>query len=93
MHALHAPACSVSEAENSLTTCVQGMQLRRHIDNTLGQGDLREAVRLPIGEDLNEWLAVNSNNFFFALLLGPFVNCFHFLLIHCANSELQVCRY
>jgi hypothetical protein len=53
-----------SEAENSLTTCVQGMQLRRHIDNTLGQGDLREAVRLPIGEDLNEWLAVNSNNFF-----------------------------
>ncbi|RCV44379.1 hypothetical protein SETIT_9G368800v2 [Setaria italica] len=42
----------------------KGMQLRRHIDNTLGQGDLREAVRLPIGEDLNEWLAVNTVDFF-----------------------------
>lgn len=40
---------------------VQGMHLKRHIDATLGSGNLREAVRLPIGEDLNEWLAVNSN--------------------------------
>ena len=38
----------------------QGIQLKRYIDKTLGEGDLREAVRLPIGEDLNEWLAVNS---------------------------------
>lgn len=45
-----------------LSVCtVQGMQLKRHIDATLGSGNLREAVRLPIGEDLNEWLAVNSN--------------------------------
>jgi hypothetical protein len=52
------------EAENFATvfaTYVQGMQLKRHIDATLGSGNLREAVRLPIGEDLNEWLAVNSN--------------------------------
>ncbi|KAF8698731.1 hypothetical protein HU200_034984 [Digitaria exilis] len=34
--------------------------LKKYIDTTLGQGDLREAVRLPIGENLNEWLAVNS---------------------------------
>ncbi|KAF7138597.1 hypothetical protein RHSIM_Rhsim07G0137800 [Rhododendron simsii] len=39
-----------------------GAQLRKHIDATLGSGNLREAVRLPPGEDLNEWLAVNSNS-------------------------------
>ncbi|KAL6593695.1 hypothetical protein ACP70R_048596 [Stipagrostis hirtigluma subsp. patula] len=42
----------------------KGMQLKRHIDATLGSGNLREAVRLPIGEDLNEWLAVNTVDFF-----------------------------
>ncbi|CAL5441091.1 unnamed protein product [Camellia sinensis] len=36
-----------------------GAQLRQHIDATLGSGNLREAVRLPPGEDANEWLAVN----------------------------------
>jgi MOB kinase activator 1 len=41
--------------------CLQGAQLRKHIDATLGSGNLREAVRLPPGEDINEWLAVNSN--------------------------------
>ena len=40
---------------------LQGAQLRKHIDATLGSGNLREAVRLPPGEDINEWLAVNSN--------------------------------
>ncbi|KAK9984240.1 hypothetical protein SO802_033765 [Lithocarpus litseifolius] len=38
---------------------MQGAQLRKHIDATLGSGNLREAVKLPTGEDLNEWLAVN----------------------------------
>ncbi|KAB2017792.1 hypothetical protein ES319_D08G186500v1 [Gossypium barbadense] len=38
----------------------KGAQLKKHIDATLGSGNLREAVRLPPGEDLNEWLAVNS---------------------------------
>ncbi|KAK6152006.1 hypothetical protein DH2020_014641 [Rehmannia glutinosa] len=37
----------------------KGLQLKKHIDATLGSGNLREAVRLPPGEDLNEWLAVN----------------------------------
>lgn len=41
---------------------LQGAQLREHIDATLGSGNLREAVKLPPGEDLNEWLAVNSNS-------------------------------
>ncbi|KAJ6913882.1 MOB kinase activator-like 1A isoform X1 [Populus alba x Populus x berolinensis] len=38
----------------------KGAQLQKHIDATLGSGNLREAVRLPPGEDINEWLAVNS---------------------------------
>lgn len=40
------------------------MKLKRHIDATLGSGNLREVVRLPVGEDLNEWLAVNTVDFF-----------------------------
>lgn len=28
----------------------------------MGSGSLRKAVRLPEGEDLNEWLAVNSKD-------------------------------
>ncbi|KAE8670868.1 MOB kinase activator-like 1A [Hibiscus syriacus] len=43
---------------------MQGAQLKKHIDATLGSGNLREAVRLPPGEDFNEWLAVNTVDFF-----------------------------
>lgn len=42
---------------------MQGVQLKKHIDATFGNGNLRDAVRLPPGEDLNEWLAVNSKFF------------------------------
>ncbi|KAF6154529.1 hypothetical protein GIB67_020011 [Kingdonia uniflora] len=42
----------------------KGAQLRKHIDATLGSGNLREAVQLPPGEDPNEWLAVNTVDFF-----------------------------
>ncbi|XP_052115437.1 MOB kinase activator-like 1A isoform X2 [Arachis duranensis] len=38
----------------------KGAQLQKHIDATLGSGNLREAVKLPPGEDFNEWLAVNK---------------------------------
>lgn len=34
--------------------------LMRHAAATLGSGNLRLAVMLPEGEDLNEWVAVNS---------------------------------
>jgi len=43
---------------------MQGAQLKKHIDATLGSGNLRVAVRLPPGEDLNEWLAINGKNFY-----------------------------
>uniref|UniRef100_A0A803M8L7 MOB kinase activator-like 1A n=2 Tax=Chenopodium quinoa TaxID=63459 RepID=A0A803M8L7_CHEQI len=42
----------------------KGAQLQKHIDATLGSGNLREAVKLPPGEDFNEWLAVNTVDFF-----------------------------
>ncbi|XP_066387703.1 MOB kinase activator-like 1A [Miscanthus floridulus] len=50
--------------KKSLSPGNKGTQLRKHIDATLGSGNLREAVRLPIGEDLSEWLAVNTVDFF-----------------------------
>jgi len=35
-------------------------QLRQFADATLGSGSLRKAVKLPEGEDINEWLAVSG---------------------------------
>jgi len=39
-------------------------KLKEHAEITLGSGDLQAAVRLPEGEELNEWLAVNTVDFF-----------------------------
>ena len=36
----------------------------RHAAATLGSGNLRLAVMLPEGEDINEWVAVNTVDFF-----------------------------
>jgi hypothetical protein len=38
-------------------------QLRQYAEATLGGGSLRKIVKLPEGEDENEWLAVNSELF------------------------------
>ena len=35
-------------------------QLRQYAEATLGGGSLKKIVKLPEGEDENEWLAVNS---------------------------------
>ena len=35
-------------------------QLKQYAEATLGSGSLRKAVRLPEGEDKDEWLAVNG---------------------------------
>ena len=59
--AVSGPICS-SESGHA-----QGLTLKRHIEATLGQGNIREAVRLPPGEDLNEWLAVNTVDFYNAV--------------------------
>ena len=35
-------------------------QLKQYAEATLGSGSLRKAVKLPEGEDKDEWLAVNG---------------------------------
>ena len=39
-------------------------ELHKFAQATLGTGNLHEAVMLPEGEDVNEWLAVNTVDFF-----------------------------
>jgi len=39
-------------------------ELHKHAKATLGTGNLRQAVMLPEREDINEWLAVNTVDFF-----------------------------
>jgi MOB kinase activator 1 len=36
----------------------------KHAAATLGSGNLRLAVQLPEGEDIDEWIAVNAVDFF-----------------------------
>lgn len=38
--------------------------LHKHAKATLGSGNLKKAVSLPDNEDVNEWLAVNTVDFF-----------------------------
>lgn len=46
--------------------------LHKHAEATLGAGNLAEAVKLPAGENLNDWLAVNVTDFYneISLLYG-----------------------
>lgn len=39
-------------------------QLKQFAEATLGSGSLRKAVKLPEGEDKDEWLAVNCVDFY-----------------------------
>ena len=54
-------------SEKPVLSPAQGLTLKRHIEATLGSGNIREAVQLPPGEDLNEWLAVNTVDFYNAI--------------------------
>ena len=47
--------------------------LKEYAEQTLGSGNLRLAVHLPDGEDLNEWLAVNSKPDFLSISSGGFL--------------------
>jgi MOB kinase activator 1 len=49
-------------------------QLRQYAEVTLGGGSLRKVVKLPEGEDENEWLAVNSEFDRVHMLVGGFAN-------------------
>lgn len=39
---------------------IRHAEFLKQASGTLGSGDLRNAVKLPQGEDLNEWLAMNG---------------------------------
>lgn len=45
----------------------KGLELKRHVDVTLGKGNIYEAVKLPPGEDVREWLAVNTVDMYNAI--------------------------
>ena len=47
--------------------------LMKHAAATLGSGNLRLAVSLPDGEDLNEWVAVNSKYMYICVLMTQIV--------------------
>jgi MOB kinase activator 1 len=40
------------------------VSMHQHLHSTLGTGNLREAVKLPEGEDEAEWYAVNVVDFY-----------------------------
>ncbi|KAI5786770.1 Mob1/phocein [Pyronema domesticum] len=48
----------------SSTRGTSSYQLRQYAEQTLGSGSLRKVVKLPEGEDIDEWLAVNVVDFF-----------------------------
>lgn len=55
----------------------------KHAAATLGSGNLRLAVMLPEGEDLNEWVAVNSKSkhlLYIPMICFISINCFVFSL-------------
>ena len=57
----------------------------RHAEATLGSGNLRQAVMLPDGEDVNEWVAVNTAEFFnqITMLIGTLAD-------HCTEESCPV---
>lgn len=59
--------------------------LLKHAEATLGSGNLRNAVMLPEGEDLNEWIAVNTVDFFnqINIMYGTIHD-------HCTEQSCQV---
>lgn len=63
---------------------------------TLGSGNMQLAVELPAGEDLNEWLAVNTVDFYneskqeYIIFSQHFVRCFARIL-HARKLSNNVC--
>lgn len=64
-HPLTAPRNQKSRAPfkpKSSNRGTSSYQLRQYAEQTLGSGSLRKVVKLPEGEDLDEWLAVNGDH-------------------------------
>jgi len=54
----------LSSPKKQYTKGTKRYELHKHAKATLGSGNLRLAVALPETEDINEWLAVNTVDFF-----------------------------
>ena len=54
----------VSQHSKKITKNSRGYGLKQIAQMTLGSGNIDLAVELPKGEDLNEWLAVNTIEFY-----------------------------
>lgn len=57
-------------------------QLRQFAEATLGSGSLRKAVKLPEGEDLSEWLAVNGKE----NRASTWWSCWHLIVVDFYNQ-------
>jgi len=55
---------STFKPKKSFAKGTKRYELHKHAKATLGSGNLRQAVVLPEREDINEWLAVNTVDFF-----------------------------
>jgi MOB kinase activator 1 len=69
LHGINSPGSPFSNARTRgqfkpqrTTKGNSSYQLRQFAEATLGSGSLKKAVKLPEGEDLNEWLAVNGED-------------------------------
>ena len=54
----------VGQHSKKITKNSRGYGLKQIAQMTLGSGNIDLAVELPKGEDLNEWLAVNTIEFY-----------------------------
>lgn len=88
-HTNYLPVCNVTHSGNRSSKTFKPKknipegshqyELLKHAEATLGSGNLRMAVMLPEGEDLNEWVAVNSKHQFDLFYL-PYALCWLVLL-------------
>jgi len=60
-------------------------QIKQRIDATLGNGDVYEAIPVPEGVELNEWLAVNTTDFYNSTML-----LYSTLVEFCTNETCPV---
>ncbi len=62
--------------------------LMKHASRTLGSGNIKLAVQLPDGEELNEWIAVNSKWYYTNLHCCA---CVHVCVCVCTYVCVCVC--
>jgi len=61
---LHGKKSQTFKPKKGIQEGTKQAQLKQYAEATLGSGNLRLAVKQPEGEDVNEWLAVNTVDFF-----------------------------